>query len=259
MKNRIKILVLSISLIFIAICCVSVFILRENNIENVSKEPNEPIKVGVINSALIERQDMNDLFIKSSLIVEGIVVSQSNFFTIMNWRGYSAVHTDYLFEIDTTYRGNPYSDTIIIRLMKDFATTEIVEINEENEEMNIYTVGNDIMPSFQIGHQYLLFLHVPGMGDAFNTEGDYYYVSGSKQGTFETNEYGYISQCKTNGISVKKLEERIDALKDTPVDEYYFRNEYIENQKINVETGAITENAFKDRMENIDKYAVIVE
>ena len=51
----------------------------------------------------------------------------------------------------------------------------------------------------------------------------------------------------------------LDSEESKPVDENYFRNEYIENQKRNLQNGFITQQEFDDMMANIDTYATIVK
>ena len=50
----------------------------------------------------------------------------------------------------------------------------------------------------------------------------------------------------------------IMATSDEPKNPDYFRNEYIENQKRNLENGFISQEEFNQLMDHIDQYATVL-
>lgn len=48
------------------------------------------------------------------------------------------------------------------------------------------------------------------------------------------------------------------ATSDEPKNPDYFRNEYIENQKRNLENGFISQEEFNQLMDHIDQYATVL-
>ena len=106
-------------------------------------------------------------------------------------------------------------------------------------------------------NEYLLFLYKPARGGAYNTDGDYYYILGLTQGTFVMDEDGdFIS-----GTGVVLPADDIAQYVNNagPVNVNDFREEYIANQKRNLETGFITQEEYDELMDEIDEYATIVK
>lgn len=188
---------------------------------------------------------ISDLFNDSTLIVEGTISDKSDAFQIESISGSIANFSDYQFDISSVLRGNLSDDA------------DSVEIRVQGGTVGNYTEIYSGIPDFNIGDNYLVFLYQPGRGGSFNTEGDYYYVLGLCQGVFSLNEHGqYISQSGeelSNDYLIQTL-----STDDEPVDPDYFRNEYIENQRRNLENGFISQDEFDQLMRNIDNYATIV-
>ena len=85
--------------------------------------------------------------------------------------------------------------------------------------------------------------------------GDYYYILGLTQGIFvEESEGVFLSE------TGEKLTSNVflSTIADAPVNENYFREQYIHNQQLNLENGFITQEEYDFRMANIDQYATIV-
>ena len=103
----------------------------------------------------------------------------------------------------------------------------------------------------------MVFLYQPGRGGSFNTEGDYYYALGMRQGVFTKEESGqYISQ---SGEALNNHDlTQCAAAENNIAAPYSFRNEYIENQKRNLENGFLTQEEFDQLMRDIDDYATII-
>jgi len=197
-----------------------------------------------ISGTIVER-DLNDLMEKSCLVAEGTVIDSSESFQIKSSTGAIANYTDYNFKISDQLRGETEATEVTIRVQGG-TVDEYTEIYEDS-------------PSLEVGDTYLVFLYKPGRGGAFNTDGDYYYVLGLTQGIFTENSDGdYISQSGVT-VSTYELQKELTSVNDLSIDELYFRNEYIENQKRNIETGFITQEEYDTLMENIDNYATIVK
>lgn len=195
-------------------------------------------------SGIIEKQDLDDLCEKSCLVTVGTVTGCSDSFQIKSAAGSIANFTDYFFETGSVLRGKAEEKEITVR----------VQGGTENKCTEVY----ENSPSLKVGSKYLLFLYRSKRGGAFNTEGNYYYILGLTQGAFSISGSSYISQADLT-VSEAELESKLTAIKDTPVDEYYFRNEFIRNQKMNLETGFITQEEYDRAMKNIDVYATIIK
>jgi len=196
-----------------------------------------------ISGTIVER-DLDDLLEKSCLVVEGTVVGHSDSFQIKSITGAVANYTDYYLETSTILRGETEDKEVTIRV--------------QGGTVDKYTEIYENSPALKVGDTYLVFLYEPGRGGSFNTAGEYYYILGLTQGVFTKNGNSYTPQ---NGLTVstEELQIKVTAKSDNPVDEYYFRNEYIENQKRNLETGFITQEEYDSLMKNIDVYATIIE
>ena len=184
-----------------------------------------------------------ELFQDASLIVEGTVVGNTDAFRIESVSGNFGNYTDYQFQINSVLRGEPANGA------------DSVDIRVQGGTVGNVTEEYSGSPEFEVGENYLVFLYQPGRGGSFNTEGDYYYVLGLCQGVFAKDENEqYLSQ------SGEKLADDylIQPINDVPVDPDHFRNEYIENQRRNLENGFLTQEEFDQLMRDIDVYAEIV-
>lgn len=124
-------------------------------------------------SGSFPRHSEEDLMEMSALVVHGRVVGRTQAFTVENsFYGASTIFTDYFVEVYEVLRGEVDSTTITVRV-EGGATSE-------------RTLITTFTPTFIRGGEYLLFLTVPS-GDAFDTQGDYYYIIGGSQGVFERN------------------------------------------------------------------------
>lgn len=185
-----------------------------------------------------------DLFEEAPLIVEGTVSGHTDAFQIKSVSDSVANFTDYQFKITSALRGAPNGGA------------EEITIRVQGGTVNSLTEEYSGSPKFEVGQDYLVFLYQPERGGSFNTEGDYYYVLGLCQGVFAKDGDGqYVSQVG----EVLDGSDLAQPLNDTPVDPEFFRNEYIENQKRNLENGMISQEEFDRLMENIDEYATIIK
>lgn len=200
-------------------------------------------KTVYISGTLVERS-LDDLYEQSALVAYGTITGQSEAFQIQNVSGPIANFTDYYFRINSTLRGSAESDTVTVRV--------------QGGTVGNYTEVYEFSPSLEADNEYLLFLYKPGRGGAYNTAGDYYYVLGLTQGSFSEDSNGNFVSESGEVISQESLISALNADDLDPVDENYFRNEYIANQQRNLENGFITQEEFDEMMENIDQYATIV-
>lgn len=192
-------------------------------------------------SGLLAEVSTEDLFSQSSLIVRGRVSGHSDAFQIQSPSGSVANFTDYYFTVDNILRGNYEPSTVTVRL--------------HGGTVGNYTEIYEDAPTINEDTEYLLFLYRPGRGGAFNTEGDYYYILGLTQGIFvEESEGVFLSETGEKLTSNMFL----STIADVPVNENYFREQYIHNQQLNLENGFITQEEYDSRMANIDQYATII-
>lgn len=193
-----------------------------------------------ISGSLVKR-DIDDLFEKSSLAAIGTVTGQSEAFQIEHISGGVRNFTDYYFTIENTLRGNAETQTVTIRI--------------QGGTVGNYTEIFEHSPDLKVGKEYLVFLYRPSRGGNYNTEGDYYYVLGQTQGVFTWEASGDFISATGVRLASTML---ISTINDKPVNENYFREEYIANQQRNLQNGFITQKEYDELMENIDKYAKIV-
>ena len=227
------------ALYMLAIALVSIFALFF--LHTVSSPKEAPILHRV--EGALAYVSVPELFQDASLIVEGTVVGNTDAFRIESVSGNFGNYTDYQFQINSVLRGEPANGA------------DSVDIRVQGGTVGNVTEEYSGSPEFEVGENYLVFLYQPGRGGSFNTEGDYYYVLGLCQGVFAKDENEqYLSQ------SGEKLTDDylIQPINDVPVDPDHFRNEYIENQRRNLENGFLTQEEFDQLMRDIDVYAEIV-
>lgn len=197
---------------------------------------------------ILEEKTEDQLFEQSSLIVVGSVKNNGSAFRVESNTGSLCNFTDYTLEIETVLRGECEKRTLTVRVQGGTAggVTEV------------YSPA----PDLESGKDYLLFLYQPARGGSFNTTGDYYYILGLTQGIFQKYEDVFGEKNADVYVSQDDYEMTYGHVKDRaneyPVDKQYFRNEYIDNQKNNLENGFISQSEFESAMKTIDVYATIV-
>lgn len=230
----------SIACIAIAVCTI----IGLNPYTGSASQDTTPAGTLYVSRMLAERS-LDDLLSLSEVAVVGTVTGYSDAFQIKNVSGQIANFTDCYFELTNILKGSLSSDFITIRLSGG-AVGNYEEIYEGE-------------PNLEKGKEYLLFLYQPGRGGGYNTEGDYYYVLGASQGVFTETEDGVFISEFEDSVRLDDFASVAVALSDENADGNYFRNEYIENQKINLESGVITQETYNELMANIDKYATIIK
>ncbi|HZW49143.1 MAG TPA: hypothetical protein VFF80_03305 [Bacillota bacterium] len=187
-------------------------------------------------SGLLPDLDYGDLMKESSLVIRGKVVDQSESFQIIPVFGNSPSNfADYSLQVEEVLRGNANPKDIVSARIQGGLVEKLNVIVEDS-------------PNFNIGDQVLVFMYQPNMGSGYNTEGDYYYVLGVNQGAFYlteksgTTDYNIFSNVK--GVEVEwdtAVLDFTDYNKENPVDENRVYNEFLENQKRNLDSGFITQ------------------
>lgn len=190
---------------------------------------------------ILEPKSVEDLFMQSLLVVKGQTQGTPNSFIIESVNGVTSVFTDYQFKVDYIYRGSDDNKIINIRVQGGIV----------GNRKEIYNPT----PDLEYDGEMILFLYKPGRGGGFNTEGDYYYVLGLPQGLFKK----YEGKWKSSMGTVLTEEDIEQKSKVYPVDEYWFRNEYLENLKRNLDNDMITEEEYNKWTKEIDVFAKIRE
>lgn len=246
MKRK-RVAAVALFLVVISILCLSACGSSSGNIglndAAMSEIPQSDDAVLTIHGILEEKNE-DQLFQQSSLLITG-TVSKSDSFQVKKTTGETGNFTDYEIDVSEILRGELKQPKVIVRVQGGTAggVTEV------------YTPG----PELKLDEEYLLFLYKPARGGGFNTDGDYYYILGLTQGIFqrvssstETAKAGVYKSQSGHEISYTRIVERAT---EYPVDELYFRTEYIENQKRNLENGFITNDEYEKMMTEIDVYA----
>ena len=182
----------------------------------------------------------DELFEQSMLIVRGTVQDGGSSLRVRSADGQTHNYTDYTVTVEEVLRGeNPGADVTV--------------------RINGGTVGGiretwNPSPRPEAGKEYLLFLYRPGMG-GLNTVGDHWYIVGAISGFFEEVSDGLWRARDGRELTAEQIRDRAD---DYPVDEDYFRKEFIENQKRNLANGQITQAEYDEAIRNMDVYAEII-
>lgn len=118
--------------------------------------------------SIIPFYDFPSLIEDSSLVIKARVSDISDAFKIRWVSGGTSHAMDVTVDVLTVFRGQA-SDTVTIRIDGGL----------------VGDVYEDYEPELYLGNTYLFFLYQPNVGGGLNTEGDYYYATGSSQGIFQ--------------------------------------------------------------------------
>lgn len=231
----------------------------------------------VIVDGLLPEYTPQQMMEYASLVAEGEIVSASEPFTVCSDDGATANYVDYQFKLSQVFRGEAENGSVSVRVpggkVDDFR----------------YTVLS--AAPLACGESYILFLYRPHMGGDTLTEGDYYLVLGDWQGAYRwsdkavqnaaAEEAVYVSTgpakaeasvssdnlrtaAKEGGItkdviSVPDFSRTMEAFNQTvPVNEYWFRDETLDNLRYNLETGFISQEEYDLYLSRMEKYGRIV-
>jgi len=204
-------------------------------------------------SGLMMGMTFDDMFEQSSLVVYGEVVSKPQSFKIRSVGGGEMIFTDYYIKPIQVLRGNTdMSDAITVRL---YGGT----VGDRRELV-------DGEPVLSKNDKFVLFLYKPARGGGFNTEGDYYYVSGGKQGAFK--DAGFLGEDTWLRPEDSDFEEMSfseivvlaeNANVEIPIDEEYNRNHFLRSIQGNLETGFMQQEEADRLLVEMNTYATIIK
>ncbi|MDO4280102.1 MAG: hypothetical protein Q4C56_00575 [Peptococcaceae bacterium] len=209
-------------------------------------------------SATLVKYDYEALLMDAPVIVEARTIDASEPFQIQPVGGDENARSnfvDYTIEVEDVFRGNMSSgDTLDVRI--------------EGGKVGNLDVRFHEAPTLHMGQSCLLFLYQPKMGAGYNTEGDYYYVLGLEQGAFHPVEngdktvQGYQNDLG-NVIKLETLTKDITELskqKNVSVgNENRVYEEFLANQKANLESGYISKEEYDRLLSDAREYATIVQ
>lgn len=129
--------------------------------------------------------DLEGLTRESTVIVTGRFVGKSDSIKVAHATApeWTQIYTDYHFEIENVIKGQPYDQTVSVRL--------------EGGVVGKERMVAECVPKLNFEDEYLLFLYNTGLGGAFETEDDYYSIRGVHQGAFALEEDGACRSVKT--------------------------------------------------------------
>lgn len=192
--------------------------------------------------------DENTLFQRSAIVAEGYYTGENRVITVSSASGGdSSNFTEYSFVISHVYRGEKNNeDEVIIRIEGGIT-----------KDLNIETPCE---PKLKEGENYLIFLYRPNtVGGDYNTRGDeYYYPTGGNQGVFKLiSEDIYINDFGNISFTSEDFNERIELLKDIPINETWQRDIIIRGLRDNYESGMISETEYNVFISRLDQYGRI--
>ena len=241
-------------------CCVLLTVAIAGNFflaNRVLVPAGEPVDSGEIVtqrvSGIIEEMDMDELTEKSNLIIHGTVEGPGQGLQIQAVGGGITNYTDYTVHVEETFAGDS-QESVTVRVKGGIAG-------------NLEVIC-DYAPDLEEGKEYLLFLLKPDQGGGYNTEGDYYYVTGSFQGVYELegtkNEPATAMKAKPQGSGEEKVVAQLasdiqEFRAQLPEDyEYSVREEGMKNLQANLESGFISQEEYEQMLAEREQYATIL-
>ena len=203
---------------------------------------------------VIAGKTTDQLIEESNLIAVCELKEVSDAFQIEAVGGGVMNFTDYYFEVKEAMRGETpdNSNIVTVRIQGGIVDNWSVEMSDYYE--------------FEYDKKYLLFLTHPGMGSGFNTEGDYYYITGSIQGIYPFEEevssparssYAVLENgMESAPIQLISLQEQIDTVNESvPPETNVNYKQFLENQKGNLDSGWITQEEYDNALAEAKQYA----
>lgn len=226
----------------------------------------ESVRTSVVSGLLVELSG-EDLYERSTLVIRGKVVGQSDVFQIKPVTGGDASNfIDYYVEIYEVLRGDSSQEN------------DVVSVRIEGGMINGLNVIVEEAPNINADDEVLLYLYRPGRGSWYNTKGDYYYVVGERQGAFVLDETAEtkdrVESDQLDEVFVSKNHEGIiyaeatyteiarqvkDYTDKNPVNENIDYEITLENMKSNLESGFITKEEYDRFLLEDEIYATIVD
>lgn len=186
---------------------------------------------------------VDDLFAGSTLVVSGTITGEPESLRVRHASADMETNfTDYTLAVEHVYRGQAAGETLTVRLYGGTA----------GNVTEIYSPA----PQLEAGEEYLLFLNQPSMGGAFNTLGDYYYITGVTQGVFQEGTAGLYTSQSGDTLSPIQLAMTRSV---PPVDSDSLREAFVENQQANLANGFITQEEYDAAIAGMNTYATVVD
>ena len=208
-------------------------------------------------SSILPAMTQEDMIEQSTLIVRGTVTAQSEPFQIAPTTGGDPSNfIDYTVSVIEVLRGDSSKQSVTVRV--------------EGGTVNGMSTVAEEAPELPANTELLLYLYQPGMGTMYNTEGDYYYVTGMYRGvyTLDTKETTarFINERNESDPDLEAVwqADEVEAAIRTytqshPVDETAIRDEAIQQYEDELSSGAITQDEYQQAIQEIDTYATIVD
>lgn len=208
-------------------------------------------------SILLPVMTQEDMMEQSTLIVRGTVTEQSEPFQIAPANGADPSNfMDYTVSVQKVLRGDSSKQSVTVRVQGG-TTNGISTVCEESAELPQDT-------------ELLLYLYAPHMGMQYNTEGDYYYVTGMYRGVYTLDTSGnnetFVNEHNADDPDLEavwqadELEAVIAAYtKQHPVNENAMREQGIAQSEQDLASGAISQDEYEQQIKDIDAYATIVK
>jgi hypothetical protein len=122
-------------------------------------------------------------------------------------------------------------------------------------------------PVLEIGQKYVVFLYHPGRGGGYNTQGNYFYVTGASQGVYEESsesdgESGYVLTRQSADGATLTQEELIAQIATVEASNIPHRTRmeiFSENIAKNLESGFISAEEYDQLLEDAQTYAQIID
>lgn len=208
---------------------------------------NEDNNISQGESGLLPSYSYQDLLNQAPVIVTGYVADETLIKIEPVGGGSTAPFTDYTVEVEDVLRGS-------------LDTGEQITVRVQGGD-SASGVGVEDSVQFALNDEVLLFLYQPKMGGSYNTEGDYYYVLGQSQGVYRAIDLTSYSNDEGKMVDVVDLKDDLSAMtiaqKQSAENINRFYEEFIANQKKNLENGFITRAEFDQLMHDVQEYATI--
>lgn len=207
-------------------------------------------------SILLPVMTQEDMMEQSTLIIRGTVTEQSEPFQIAPANGADPSNfMDYTVSVQKVLRGDSSNQSVTVRVQGG-TTNGISTVCDESAELPQDT-------------ELLLYLYAPNMGMQYNTEGDYYYVTGMYRGVYTLDTSGnnetFVNEHNADDPDLEavwqadELEAVIAAYtQQHPVNENAMREQAIAQCEQQLADGTISQDEYEQQMKDIDAYATIV-
>jgi hypothetical protein len=213
---------------------------------------NSQINIDTITiSGSLAEKDLTQLILYSDIVVTGRVIEKSEAIKIRPVTGgdYSLFTDYYIKAIDVLKGENTFEINMQIPVRIQGGKTDNLEVIVEEA------------PELIIGEEYLLFLFRPGRGGGYNTEGNYFYITGAVQGIYSVVNHGetqfFISQMDNPELTIENVISRINE--NIHIEVKTKMEEFLENNLRNLESGFITEDEYYQFIEGANTFATIVD